>query len=98
MNLSEIITAILSGDADENLNGVIEACQERRKTSARALFHTLRPGDRVRLIGGQKYLRGVLATVTSKGTKNVVVDLDEPRGRYFKMVNCPVELLEKVTA
>jgi hypothetical protein len=95
MDLQDIVNAIINGGADRNLRSVIDACREREKFLSRGLFHTLKVGDRVRLVRGQKYLQGVLATVVRKNQTKVVVNLDERRGRFHMGVTCPVELLER---
>jgi hypothetical protein len=42
MNPSDVITAALSGDIDEGLDGIIAACGERKKVLSRSLYYTLR--------------------------------------------------------
>lgn len=96
MDIVTIVHAILDGNFDDELDSVIEAVRQRRADLARRTFITLKVGDRVRLIGGQQYLQGATGTVTQKKQKNVVIDLDTPRGRYHKNISCPVGLLERL--
>lgn len=100
MNSFEIIKHIVAGDLDADLEGIANAARERQRTTryadGRALFHTLKVGDRVKVIGGQKYLHGALGTVKAKRQTKVTVDLDERRGKYHTGVVCPPQLLEKV--
>ncbi len=96
MTTTEIVSAILNGEADGNLKGIVDATREREKYLGQSLFFTLKVGDRVRLTGGQKYLAGALATVTAKKQTKVVIDLDQPRGRFHRHISCPVSLVEKV--
>jgi hypothetical protein len=100
MNSFEIIKKIVAGDLDADLNGIFNAARERlavvHHAEGRALFHTLKVGDRVRVIGGQKYLHGALGTVTEKRQTKVTIDLDERRGKYHTGIICPPGLLEKV--
>lgn len=78
MNSTDIITAILSGDADDNLDGIISAARDRRGIKARAVFHTVKPGDKVRLQNLRpKYMEGCTAIVVSHNRTRVVVTLDE---------------------
>lgn len=98
MNPSEVITAALSGDLDDGLDGIIAACNERRVIVSRSLYHTLKVGDRVRFMNGRpKYMVGVEGTVVGKKQSKLVVDLDESRGRFNgKGVVCPPSCLEKL--
>lgn len=96
MDATEIIQSVFRGDADDNLNGIIAACHDRRKQAGKANFHALKVGDRVRLVGGQKYIQGAEGKVVRKNQTKLVVDLDEPRGKFHIGIVCPPELLEKV--
>jgi hypothetical protein len=98
MNPSDVITAALSGDIDEGLDGIIAACGERKKVLSRSLYYTLNIGDRVRFVNGRpKYMIGVHGTVVGKKQSKLVVDLDETRGRFgSKGILCPPSCLEKL--
>lgn len=96
MPAANLITAVLSGDADDNLEGLIAAVRERISVQGRVKFHSFKVGERVRLVGGPKYIQGALGTVTAKKQTNFVIDLDEPRGKFHRNVTCPPELLERV--
>ncbi|HUW00909.1 MAG TPA: hypothetical protein VMW08_01030 [Acidimicrobiales bacterium] len=83
LTLTDILTAITNGAADENLDAVIATVKDRRQASARVTFNTLKVGDKVTISGAQKYLEGAPATVVEKKRTKVVIALDEPRGRMM---------------
>lgn len=95
-----LIADIMAGHLDHELDAIIDAANARlrhkRQAEGITAFHALAVGDRVKVIGGQKYLRGALGTITAKRQSKVTIDLDTPRGRMHKGIVCPPELLEKV--
>jgi hypothetical protein len=100
MNSTEIISAIISGTADENLDGVVEAARDRAKALGAALKYTLRPGDKVKCTSRTikpVRLRDASGTVKLVNRTTVTVDFTEelgPRG-IFRM---PFQYIEKVAA
>lgn len=97
MDAYEIITAALTGDLDDNLDGIIAACIERRSTRSRSLFYILKIGDKVRYTTGRPlYLQGAVGTVVGKKQSKLVIDLDERRQKFFKGIVTPPGLLEKI--
>ena len=92
MNSSEIIRAIMAGDADDGLNDIIDAAITRRRQAARVAAAKMDVGTRVRLVNVKpKYLGGIEGEITrpmnSEG--QVMVRLDHapvsPRSsRRFK--------------
>lgn len=80
---TDIISQIIGGDADDNLEGILAAVKERRNALARVTYHSLKVGDKVTITGAQKYLEGCPATVVDKNRTKLVVALDEPRGRFM---------------
>lgn len=99
MNSTEIIQAVLRGDADDNLDGIADATRERRKTVAHASFFTYKPGDRVRLVNLRpKYLVGLEATVVRRNKSRIVVTLDNPPpgGRFSGEVTASPNMIEAI--
>lgn len=103
MNSASIIQAVLAGDVDDDLDGISGAINDRRRslraTQSRLVFHTLKPGDKVRLVNLRpKYLVGEIATVVRKNQTRVVVTLDNPTlsGRFRGEVTAAANMLEKV--
>lgn len=78
---TDIISQIIGGDADDNLEGILAAVKERRDALARVTYHSLKVGDAVTITGAQKYLEGCPATVVEKNRTKVVVAIAEDRGR-----------------
>lgn len=98
---ADILDAIVDGEFDDDLDGVIEAVQIRRNTLNERKRLEFKVGDTVRFnaSASPKYLNGVLATVTEKGRgKKVTVELDEHAGRFMagSPIGAPVAILEVV--
>jgi hypothetical protein len=98
-----IIPGIMTGQYDDELEGIIGAINHRRKmlreASAAGVFHTLKPGDKVRLVNLRpKYLVGQTATVVRKNQTRVVVTIDNPPigGRFQGEVTAAAHMLEKI--
>jgi hypothetical protein len=98
MDHREIVEAIVRGELDQHLSYIQEAIRLRRNIDAQLLRIELRKGDRVRFVPTirPKYLAGVEATFVERKSTRVVVDLDERHGRFFRGVNVPMTLLERV--
>lgn len=76
MTQNEIYTAILSGDADDGLDRIVQAVSERRKALASTTFHELHPHDVVQVVMGNarpRYLDGAFATVIEKRITKITV-------------------------
>lgn len=101
MSPNEIIRAILDGDADTCLDGVIGAVNDRRKSMGRASFHTAKVGDKATLAKLKPgYLVGAPVTITGKNTSRLVVTIDpewlelHPEARkYSGPVTCDPNML-----
>lgn len=77
MNSTEIINAIINGDADDNLEGIVAATRERGQAKGRAVFHTVKVGDQARLKNLRpKYLIGAPVTVIGKKSTRIEVEID----------------------
>lgn len=75
--IDNVIRAIISGECDEHLDGVIGAVNDRRKIKARATFHTVKKGDRATLKNLRpKYMIGVPVIVESKAQTRINVKID----------------------
>lgn len=94
MTSTNIIVAIISGQADDNLNGIASAVVERKKALGAVTLHTIKPGHKVRLTGLRpRYMEGALATVVERRRTRVLVNLDpewvrtHPNSRYRGQVS-----------
>jgi hypothetical protein len=96
-----VVEAIARGELDEEL-GVLGAVINQRVrllATARSMrtLASLRVGDRVRINHSAKpnYLHGRAGTVTGWAGQNVVVQLDQPAGRFTSgELRCPPLILE----
>jgi hypothetical protein len=104
MDASEIITAIVRGDGDDNLDGIEAAIRDRKKVKGKAAFFTLKPGDKVRVCEHvrPKYLVGCEATVVRRNqTRLVIRFIDPPNGEHGKFsgeVTVQPDMIEAVSA
>ena len=79
-----VLTSIARGRYDDHLAQIVEMVRLRRETIASVMISGLRPGQRVRIIGGIRpaYLVGVVGTVDRTEGKTVHVRFDVPARRY----------------
>ena len=98
MTTDNIITDIRNGKYDNDLNDIVLAINARRKSFTEKTKRGLHVGDRIRFNQATKplYLRGVEGTITKINRVKVVVDLDSRHNRFYKNINVPVGLIEKV--
>jgi len=96
-----VVEAIARGELDEELGVLGAVINERVRLLATARSMTtlasLRVGDRVRINHSAKpnYLHGRAGTVTGWAGQNVVVQLDQPVGRFTSgELRCPPLILE----
>jgi len=96
-----VVEAIARGELDEELGVLGAVINERVRLLATArsmrTLASLRVGDRVRINHSAKpnYLHGRAATVTGWAGQNVVVQLDQPVGRFTSgELRCPPLILE----
>ena len=96
-----VVEAIARGELDEELGVLGAVINERVRLLATARSMTtlasLRVGDRVRINHSAKpnYLHGQAGTVTGWAGQNVVVQLDQPAGRFTTgELRCPPLILE----
>src|SRR5215203_1186789 len=99
-----VVEAIARGELDEELGVLGAVINERVRLLATARSMTtlasLRVGDRVRINHSAKpnYLHGRAGTVTGWAGQNVVVQLDQPAGRFTSgELRCPPLILEPLT-
>jgi hypothetical protein len=100
-----VITKILNGELDADLDAMKEAISARRK-SLRAQkstenFLTFKTGSRVRFTDAvhPQYLRGVECTISDKRRTKVTVNLDAAVGRFRagSDIIVPPEMLEVIS-
>jgi ribosomal protein L21E len=96
-----VVEAIARGELDEELGVLGAVINERVRLLATArsmrTLASLRVGDRVRINHSAKpnYLHGRAGTVTGWAGQNVVVQLDQPAGRFTTgELRCPPLVLE----
>jgi hypothetical protein len=96
-----VVEAIARGELDEELGVLGAVINERVRLLATARSMTtlasLRVGDRVRINHSAKpnYLHGRAGTVTGWAGQNVIVQLDQPVGRFTTgELRCPPLVLE----
>jgi hypothetical protein len=96
-----VVEAIARGELDEELGVLGAVINERVRLLATARSMTalasLRVGDRVRINHSAKpnYLHGRAGEVTGWAGQNVVVQLDQPVGRFVTgELRCPPLILE----
>jgi hypothetical protein len=93
-----VVEAIARGELDDELAvlGAVINQRVRLLATARSMT-TLRVGDRVRINHSAKpnYLHGRAGTVTGWAGQNVIIQLDQPVGRFTTgELRCPPLVLE----
>jgi hypothetical protein len=96
-----VVEAIARGELDDELGVLGAVINERVRLLATArsmrTLASLRVGDRVRINHSAKpnYLHGQPGTVTGWAGQNVIVQLDQPVGRFTSgQLRCPPLILE----
>jgi hypothetical protein len=109
MTSADIVKAITSGAADDNLTAVFDAYKARsrylRTQEAITNQAELAPGTRVRIAGGirPRYLVGIRGTVSPRddspkpGFLMVDIDESEDTGRFGHHVRVPANCLARVS-
>jgi len=99
-----VVEAIARGELDDELGVLGAVINERVRLLATArsmrTLASLRVGDRVRINHHAKpnYLHGQPGTVTGWAGQNVIVQLDQPVGRFTSgELRCPPLILEPLT-
>jgi hypothetical protein len=96
MNIEEINYTILSGEADEFLDGIVKAVKIR-KDALKPQIWEFQVGDKVKIINANpKYLNGSTATIKKVNRTKVVIDLDTPAGKFSRNITTPLGMLEKI--
>ena len=90
-----ILTEILTGDHDAQLDAIVDAVKQRRKASRNAAatinLASIAVGDRVVLKDvSPKYMIGQTATVVDKRRTKIEVRLDNPVGRFSDVLGLVV--------
>ena len=101
---SELISSIYQGAMDDQIDGIYEALNARRKylqaRKSSEVASMISVGDRVRLTDVKpKYLVGVMGEAVAIEGGKAKVMLDRGVGRYHNAapVGCPFSILEKVS-
>ena len=97
MNLHDITKAIINGNfSNEELNDIALAIRNARDLATRKLKFTLTVGSKITINSTAKprYLVGATGVIRKINQTKVVIDFDQPHGRFHKNVNCPVSLIE----
>ncbi len=99
-----VVEAIARGELDQELGVLSAVLNERVRLLATArsmrTLASLRVGDRVRINHSAKpnYLHGQAGTVSGWAGQNVIVQLDQPVGRFTTgELRCPPLVLEPQT-
>lgn len=97
MDYRELVESIKFGKLDEYLDGIALAVSERRKSMQPQIWE-FAMGERVRIKSTAKptYLRGAKATIKKINRTRIVIDFDEPQGRFHRNVTTPPHILERV--
>jgi translation elongation factor EF-Tu-like GTPase len=92
-----VIYDITIGTHDEYLDDILWAVKQRKSAIAPKAWD-FKPGDRVRYTDATRplYLIGATGVVRQINRTKVVVDLDQPAGRFHKRVTTPTSLIEKI--
>jgi hypothetical protein len=94
-----LLTNILEGKYDADLERIVEAVQQRRRHIGMINLATFQPGDRVKFKDAgvrPTYLQGVEATVITKRNTRLTVRLDQPVGRFRSNIIAFPQSLELV--
>ena len=93
---NDFAVPLYAGAFDDYLDGMIQAIQTRKKEKAPKVWE-FRVGDRIKMINtNPKYLNGALGTVKKINRTKVVIDLDNPQGRFYTNITTPLTMIEKV--
>jgi hypothetical protein len=98
ITFATINTAIITGDLDESLDFIKHAIKTREEMLQGQLKRSLSIGDKVKFNDQTTpiYMRGMVATIIKINRERVVVNMDNPTGRFRNNVTVPFSLLEKV--
>lgn len=97
MGITEIYTAIINGEADEDFDLIISAIKDRRAILSKIKKAEYSVGDRVVLTNLRpKYLQGAFATITSKNAKGFLIEIDAGFNtrRYSHILNVNPSMVE----
>lgn len=97
MDYTDFKTALHDGVFDDQLDDIIKSVQKRRADKAPPIWD-IEIGETVRITKSAKpkYLAGVEATVRKVNRTRIVIDLNEPRGRFHKNIAAPLSLVERI--
>lgn len=94
-----VMDLILGGNADGELDEIIEAVRQRRQVLARRAAKQFAEGDRVVVVDNvsPKYLIGATGVVVNqRSDKTVNVRLDQQHGRYKGVIGFHAMTIRKI--
>lgn len=98
ITVSQIQTAILIGELDISLDAIKTIIKSREEMLQNKLKRSLSVGNKVKFNSSTKpiYMRGMVATITKINRERIVVNMDNPVGRFRNNVTVPISLVEAV--
>lgn len=96
-----MLSYLTRGEFDDKIDVIADAVRVRKsltkQSQAMELRSQLQVGDKVRVTHGRpRYMVGATGVVTKIMVQYVMIDLDEPCGRFYRNIRCPLSMLEKV--
>lgn len=84
MDYKTVVTAIVTGELDDNLLDLISHINNRRDVVAKRMAYTVQVGDTVTLYNIRpQHLNGARATVTAVNRTTVTVKLEKDKDKSF---------------
>lgn len=96
MDYATFKTALATGEFDEHLDDIAAVIKRRRDANAPQIWDFIE-GQTVKVNNkaNPHYMRGALAVVKKVNRTRLVIDLNEPRGRFHKNITIPLTLVEQ---
>lgn len=92
-----VLESIRRGEYDAHLAKIRFEVNSREKYVAYVAGHALRVGDRVMMASGRpKYMIGMAGTVKKVLQTYIVMDFDEPCGRFHRNMRMPMTIVKKI--
>jgi hypothetical protein len=93
---NDFVVPVLSGQMDEYLDNIIQVIKIRKDQLKPSIWE-FQVGDRVKVVNcNPKYINGSMATVRKINRSKIVIDLDEPNGRFHRNITTPLSMVERV--
>lgn len=101
MTTHDIHSMIEAGEADDDLDMIVESIQLRRKVLQARILRDIEVGEVVMFNHKvrPKYLEGVFATVTGRNGSKLRVELDHDVGRFSAntRIDTPIGIVDRIT-